>query len=194
MSKFITVTCIVFTLLGASICHGHGGVSLLDDDVCIIKIGFLEAHFTGFQPSESGTEEFCEDIPKVSESVFVIDYLHDFLKEMPVDFRIVKDSTNLGYFASWEDLEKLGDLTPQTVFYQAAGIEREGIYTVNYQFEEPGMYIGIVTAEHPTEDKVYRAVFPFEVGGKNWGYLPFFLLLIVFAQLGYWYINRTRPH
>ena len=68
----------------------HGGVGM-EDDKCIITIGFLKAHFTGYQPKTNGTEEFCEDIPEVARSVFVIEYLHDFLKKMQVDFRIIKD-------------------------------------------------------------------------------------------------------
>ena len=66
-----------------------------------LSIGFLEAHFTVYQTQTSASEEFCEDIPDVTNSVFVLDYLHDFLKEMPVDFRIVKDSHNFGIFAKW---------------------------------------------------------------------------------------------
>ena len=95
----------------------HGGVSF-DDDVCKLSIGFLEAHFTVYQTQTSASEEFCEDIPDVTNSVFVLDYLHDFLKEMPVDFRIVKDSHNFGIFAKWEDIAGLEDIENDTVFYQ----------------------------------------------------------------------------
>jgi len=168
----------------------HGGVSLLDDDICIIKIGFLDAHFTGFQPDVSGTKEFCEDIPEVAESVFVIDYLHDFLKEMQVDFRIVKDVNNFGFFANWDDVQSMGDLSASTVFYQPPKVERSGVYSVNFEFQEPGIYIGIVSARSPSEDKVYRAVFPFQVGSTNWGYIPLFILLIVLAQGAYLYLNK----
>ena len=168
----------------------HGGVSLLEDEVCIIKIGFLNAHFTGFQPKSSGTKEFCEDIPKVAESVFVIDYLHDFLKEMPVDFRIIKDVNNFGFFANWDDVQSMGDLSTVTVFYQPPKVERSGVYSVNYAFQNPGIYIGIVTAKSPSDGKVYRAVFPFQVGSTNWGYIPLFILLIVLAQLAYLYLNK----
>ena len=51
----------------------HGGVSF-DDDVCKLSIGFLEAHFTVYQTQTSASEEFCEDIPEVTNSVFVLDY------------------------------------------------------------------------------------------------------------------------
>lgn len=189
MDLYCKACCIVVVCFCVAHAQGHGGVSLLEDDVCIIKIGFLEAHFAGFQPGESGTEEFCEDMPKVAESVFVIDYLHDFLKQMPVDFRIIKDVENFGFFANWDNIESMGDLQEATVFYQSPQIQRAGVYTVNYIFKDPGLYIGIVTAKHPLENKVYRAVFPFQVGGRSWGYIPLFVLLIGLAQAAYWYFN-----
>ena len=68
----------------------HGGVGM-EGDKCIINIGFLKAHFSGYQLSNKSSVEFCEDAPQVAHSIFVVEYLHDFLKEMQVDFRIVKD-------------------------------------------------------------------------------------------------------
>ena len=184
-------TIIVFALifLSANTVHGHGGV-LLEDDVCIIKIGFLDAHFTGFKPSETGTKEFCEDLPKVAESVFVIDYLHDFLKEMRVDFRIIKDVEQFGFYANWDDIQTMDDIDSATVFYRRPTVERAGVYSVNYTFTEPGVYIGIVTAKHPDEDKTFRAVFPFQVGTTNWGLIPLFVLLIIAAQFAYLYLKK----
>ena len=73
----------------------------MEDDICVINIGLLKAHFTSYQPQINGSQEFCENIPEVASSVFVIDYLHDFLKEMQVDFRIIRDVNNFGIFASW---------------------------------------------------------------------------------------------
>jgi len=162
----------------------HGGV-VAEEDQCVLNIGFLKAHFTGYQPEARGAEEFCEDIPEVGESVFVIDYLHDFMKEMPVDFRIINDVEHLGQYAKWEDVSRLGDLDPYTIFYLPPARRGDGVLTASYRFEKAGGYIGIVTARHPTEDKVYDAVFFFQVGGRSYGYLPLFAGLILLAQLGY---------
>ncbi len=68
-----------------------GGGVILRDDVCIITIGFYEAHFTAYQPQTRGNEEFCEDLPDLGETLFVLDYLHTSMKEVPIDFRIIKD-------------------------------------------------------------------------------------------------------
>ena len=88
---------------------GHGGVAF-EEDKCVINIGFLKAHFTAYQPQSRGNKEFCEDIPEVEVAVFVIDYLHDFLKKTPVDFRIIEDVHGFGVFANWEDIERLDDI------------------------------------------------------------------------------------
>ncbi len=168
----------------------HGGVGM-EDDVCVIKIGFLKAHFTGYQPKSYGTEEFCEDIPEVASSVFVIDYLHDFLKEMQVDFRIIRDVNNFGIFANWDDITGLEDIEQDTVFYLPPVKQPNGVLTVNYDFQQAGGYIGIVTAVHPEKEKSYHAVFYFQVGGTDYGYLPLFIVLLVLAQVLYWFSNRV---
>jgi len=167
----------------------HGGVAL-EDDKCIISIGFLKAHFTVYQPQIEGAREFCEDIPEVARSVFVIEFLHDFLKEMQVDFRIIRDVNNLGVYARWDDIADLRNLEQDTVFYQRPAKRPEGVLTVEYDFEQAGGYIGIVTAEHPTKRKTYHAVFYFQVGSTGYGYLPLFIFLAVLAQASYWIINK----
>ena len=168
----------------------HGGV-MFEDDVCVIKIGFLMAHFTIYQPATSANEEYCEDIPDVTDTIFVLDYLHNSMKDMPVDFRVIRDVDDLGIYARLEDVEIMEDIERETVFYRRPTREFDSVLTVDHRFAEPGGYIGIVTAQHPTLDKTYSAVFPFRVGGTGFGYLPLFILLGVVAQLAYWMSNGT---
>jgi hypothetical protein len=185
------ILCLGLLLATGQQVAAHGGVSF-DDDVCKLNIGFLEAHFTVYQTQSSASEEFCEDIPEVTSSVFVLDYLHDFLKEMPVDFRIVKDTHDFGIFAKWEDIAGLDDIESDTVFYQEPVMRADGLLTVEYEFQEAGGYIGIVNATHPVQDKIYHAVFFFQVGGDNYGFLPLFIALVVLAQGIYWLSTRKR--
>ncbi|MEE8245599.1 MAG: hypothetical protein V3R27_11415, partial [Pseudomonadales bacterium] len=163
----------------------HGGV-VFEEDNCVLNVGFLQAHFTAYQPQSQGSKEFCEDLPDTGETVFVVEYLHEFLKEMPVEFRVIVDVQNIGIFANWDDVQALPDIADQTVFYHPATTEPTGVLTVRHEFAEPGGYIGIVTAAHPTENKRYHAVFFFEVGYTGFGYIPLFVGLIVFAQLLFW--------
>ena len=65
---------------------GHGGV-VEEEDLCVIKVNYLRGHFKIYQPLIDGHEEYCEDLPNATESIFVMEYLHDSLREATVDFR-----------------------------------------------------------------------------------------------------------
>ena len=146
--------------------HAHGGV-FLEDDQCVIQIGFYKAHFKIYQPQESRHAELCEDIPHLGESVFVLEYLHTSMREVPVDFRIIKD----------------------TVFYQPPQIRQDGVFLALHEFSEEGGYIGIVSTSNPEQNRMYTAVFPFRVGGSDWGTIPWFIAMAVFLQAGYWLMS-----
>jgi hypothetical protein len=154
-----------------------GGGLVLEDDVCIIRIDFYSAHFTAYQPNTSGNTQFCRDLPDTGETIFVLDYLHQSLKEVPVDFRIIRDVTGLGRFVKLKHVEAIEDIEQQTVFYQSPTIRPDASLKIEYDFVEEGAYIGIVTAGHPSKDTIYTAVFPFEVGGSNFTWLASLFLL-----------------
>ena len=166
----------------------HGGVAF-EDDLCVINIDFLQAHFTVFQPETRESDEFCEDIPDVARSVFVMEYLHSLLPEMAIDFRIIRDINEVGRYATLDDVLAIDDLEAATVYYEPPRIEPGGFYTASYEFDAEGTYIGVVTADHPTEDRYYTAVFYFQVGGADYGTLPLFLALLLLLQTGYWLSN-----
>ncbi|MFK7863149.1 MAG: hypothetical protein AB8B95_02875 [Pseudohongiellaceae bacterium] len=188
LNRTLAILLSVSLAMSSSVSFGHGGVAF-EDDLCVININFLTAHFTVFQPETRETDEFCEDIPDVTRSVFVMEYLHDLLEEMQIDFRIVKDVNQVGKYATWDDVQDIVDLEAATVYYEAPRIEQGGFYTASYTFEEEGTYIGVVNATHPVEDRDYKAVFYFQVGGADWGTLPLFAGLLVLLQFAYWYSN-----
>ena len=179
-SFLIILAVIVLTGQNAA---AHGGV-VEEDDLCIIKVNYLSAHFKIYQPRVTGHEQFCEDLPVASESVFVMEYQHASLAVMPIDFRIIRDVTGKGRFARMKDVNEIGDLAAVTVFYQPPMLEPD-VYTVVYEFEDEGDFIGIVSATHPDSKKVYAAVFPFEVGFTGWGYWPFIIGLLLLIQIQY---------
>ncbi len=182
---------------------GHGGV-VAEEDLCLLKMGFLQAHFTLFLPDSHGSEEFCEEVPRAGRALFVVEYLHEMMKEMPIEFRVVRDEQGFGIFANWDDVTSIPDLDAQTVFHRPLAAEPTGWVAVSHTFEETGGYIGVVVAENPANGKIYNSVFYFEVGNAGYGYIPLFVALIVVAQLlffastGYlqrflrWLRNRTR--
>lgn len=190
INYFIRILVLLFgttaSILGATRVAAHGGV-VFGDDLCVININFMQAHFTVFQPESRASEEFCESIPDVTRSVFVMEYLHTMLPDMRIDFRIIEDEQSLGRYADWDDVQAIEDLDAVTVHYDPPRIEPGGYYRSSYDFTSPGDYIGIVTATHPIEPRNYNAVFYFRVGGPDYGTWPLFALLLVVLQAAYWF-------
>ena len=186
----LAVICLGVLFAGSA--WSHGGV-VEEDDLCVIKVNYLRAHFKIYQPRVSGHEQFCEDLPVASESVFVMEYEHDALTYMPIDFRIIRDVTGMGRFARLEHVEAIDNLDAVTVLYREPTVEPD-VYTVLHDFDEEGEFIGIVSARHPDTNVVYSSVFPFEVGYTGLGYWPFILGLLAVIQIHYLVMSGRFRH
>jgi len=180
--RALRLVLICLTLCAQNV-HAHGGV-VEEEDLCVIKVNYLRGHFKIYQPLIDGHEEYCEDLPNATESIFVMEYLHDGLGDAAIDFRIIRDVTGKGRFATWEDVAAIENLDSATVFYREPAVEPD-VLTVIHEFDEEGDYIGIVTANVDGQEQVYRAVFPFEVGFTGLGYWPLFVALVVIVQIQY---------
>jgi hypothetical protein len=188
--RLITVLLFNILLLGVwQQSHAHGGV-VGGGDLCLIKIGYLQAHFKIHQPLTDGHKQYCEDLPNATESIFVMEYLHDELSRIPIDFRIIRDVTGKGRFARWEDVAAIEDLDSVTVLHQPATIDPD-VFTALYDFTEEGDYIGIVTATPNTGNRSHIAVFPFEVGFTGFGYWPLVVAAFLLIELLYLYMSGT---
>jgi hypothetical protein len=170
-------------------CWAGGGL-VIEDDACIIKIDFYSAHFTAYQPATSGEKQFCQELPETGLTLFVLDYLHQSLKEVPVDFRIIRDVTGQGQFVKLKHVEELGDLGQHTVFYQPPLIRTDGSFQVEHEFTEPGTYIGIVSAGHPSNPTLHTAAFSFTVGSSNLSILAPLVLLL--AGTAFIFVRRMK--
>lgn len=166
----------------------HGSI-VAGDDICELEIGYLKAHFKVYLPRTHQRTEFCEDLPEVTESLFIMEYGNDQLSSMMIDFRIIRDVTGLEKFVREEHIAGIDDLESATVFYQPPSIEPD-VYSVVVNFMAPGWYVGIVTAT--LEEEVYTAVFPFEAGFTGVGYWPYFAALIAAFLLFVWYDRRRE--
>jgi hypothetical protein len=180
---FSVILSLVFSVFPTMFAVAGGGM-VLEGDVCIINIDFYSAHFTAYQPDSSGNTQFCQDLPDTGVTIFVLDYLHRSLKEVPVDFRIIRDVTGQGEFVKLKHVEEIEDIEQHTVFYQPGVIETDASLQIEYDFKEKGSYIGIVSAGHPSNNNIYTAVFPFEVGRTRLGYWPLLVLIpAIFAYI-----------
>ncbi len=187
----VTGLCLTAIVLGLCISQqevrAHGGV-VNEGDLCLIKINYLTAHFKIYQPRTRQHDEYCEDLPDVTESIFVMEYLHDELAKVPIDFRIIRDVTGKGRFARWEDVAAIENLDDVTVFYQEPVIEPD-VFTVIHEFDTGGLYIGVVTVKTDTDGGLYIAVFPFEVGYTGIAYWQIFAALMIIIQLQYFVMS-----
>jgi hypothetical protein len=144
-------------LLSVSLPHAmearaHGGLSLADD-VCKLTIGPYTMHFTGYQPEATQEKEFCEDIPATGRTVVALDYIEEALRPLPTEVRIVRDTG-----APEVAKDKLDEIT---ILHIPAKVYPNGSITFEYNFPQPGKFVGLVTVGDKQE---YVSRFPFSVG------------------------------
>lgn len=180
---FLLVAAATTCIINSPALFAHGGVSM-DDDMCVMRLDRYKAHFTGYQPERRATQEFCEDIPEVGKSIFVIDFISDELRGMETDFRIVKDVNAIGRKAQYSDLGTPEDIKAATLHYVPYQHYKHGTISINYEFKDKGAYIGIVTAKDPDSREVFRSVFPFEVGiFRIWKILGPVVAVLIFSAV-----------
>lgn len=178
---------LLLTTLPDGAARAHGSVTP-EDDICIMRIGYYRAHFKIYLPRSKGHKEYCEDIPGTGETVFVMEYEHSGLGDVPVDFRIIRNITGQGIFTNLEDVERIDDLDAVTVIHHDAAVQPD-VFTIMYNFEEQGEFVGIVTVRNPETQKLYTAVFPFEVGFAGVPVWAWFIGIAVMLQLQYFWMN-----
>ena len=185
-----TAALLVFCLLLAQETMGHGSLTP-EGDICILHIGYLKAHFKTYLPRIHGHQQFCEDLPQASETVFVMEYGHHSLADMLIEFRIVRELSGKKEFTRGEDIENIDDIDSITVAYHPPRQEPD-VFSFTHQFEESGWYVGIVTARSLSLDETYVAVFPFEVGFTGYGYWPFVAFAIALLGFMLYYDSRKE--
>jgi hypothetical protein len=186
--------CLVCTAMFsfASSAQAHG--SVVDGaQGCSIELDFYTAFFDIYQPERTGHRAYCEDIPVATNTLFVMEYQHNAMRDVPVEFRIIRNDSRLGRFVRWSDIEQIEDLDSVTVYYQSAPPRPDGVLSIQHAFAEEGDYVGIVSAPHPDGSPTYHAVFPFHVGSPLiplWGW-P--VLAVCFLFVWRQYRKRTQP-
>ena len=148
--------------------QAHGGLSLADD-ICKLTIGPFTMHFTGYQPDATQEKEFCEDIPATGRTVVALDYIEEALRPLPTEVRIIRDT---GAQAGAE-----GNLDAITILHIPAKIYPNGSINFEYDFMQPGKFIGLVTVRDKEE---YVSRFPFSVGEPK-GASPYLIFAIAAA-------------
>lgn len=145
--------------------QAHGGLSLADD-ICKLTIGPFTMHFTGYQPDSTQEKEFCEDIPATGRTVVALDYIEEALRPLPTEVRIIRDT---GAQAGAE-----GNLDAITILHIPAKVYPNGSINFEYDFMQPGKFVGLVTVRDKEE---YVSRFPFSVGEPK-GTSPYLIVAI----------------
>ena len=117
--------------------------------MCKLRVGPFLMHFTGYQPQTAPELEFCEDIPGTGQTIIVLDYLDQKLRDLPVEARIIRDTGDES------------NLDGVTVYHLPAAVYPRGTMVIEHTFPEPGRFVGLVTVG----DQVSR--FPFQVGTRG---------------------------
>jgi len=183
-AALLSIVLVVFPFSGLQ----AGGGMVIEGDKCIVWIDFYSAHFTAYQPANQGNKQFCQQLPGTGPTIFVLDYLHKSLKDVPVSFRIIHDVTGQGSYVKLKHVEKIDDLERHSVYYQPPVMRADASLKIEHNFTAEGKYIGIVTAGHPNDDTIYTAVFPFEVGGFR--YAQWWPVLVLLAAGSFFLLRR----
>jgi hypothetical protein len=142
---------LVIAMLASGEAPAHGGLAM-EKDYCKLRVGPHVMHFTGYQPGDGYRREFCEDIPSIGATIVVLDFIDDVLRDLPVSISIIRDSGGgPGH-----------DLDSTTVYHVPPKIYPMGTFSFNYQFREPGNYVGLVMVGDGNQPAIGR--FPFSVG------------------------------
>ena len=108
----------------------HGKVAM-EDDSCMRRIGENMIHLSAYQPQVDEEGHYCTDIPKVGNTIMVIDLVDPALREMPIGMKIIKGDRAEGG-------EIITDLRP--------AVYRDGVISMQKALEQ-GKYFIQVTAE-----------------------------------------------
>ena len=143
--------CFVMLAIGATVstqAQAHGGLALAED-MCVLRVGPYNMHFTGYQPDNTRNKEFCEDIPATGRTVVVLDYIEAELRPFSTEIRVIKDT------GSEQDLQAI------TVLHLPPKVYPAGSVNFEYTFDQPGKFVGLVTVG---DKKELVSRFPFSVG------------------------------
>ena len=175
----------------------HGGVSI-EDDLCIMSIGNMRAHFTGYQPKVRASQEFCEDIPELGEAIIVLDFLSPALRKMDVTFQVMKDDAGKGPNTSFSDVEPRLMNARDLIVNKEAATYPSGSFNVSLSIQEAGWYVGVVSAVDPDTNEEVVSVFPFSVGQRDYLGIVLWCVAIVTIALSFYFLSvglnrRTQP-
>ncbi len=157
------VVCALLSL--SSQLWAHGGV-MNEGNECKLRVGPYVMNFSGYQPENNVSKQFCDDMPTVGKSIIVLDFVDRKLRDMTVNFRVIKaDVAALG--TEEDGIVNEAELAQTPFFEIPAKHYPSGTMTISQAFLEKGHFVGYVVVEGENEKFISR--FPFSVGYPSGG-------------------------
>jgi len=107
----------------------HGDMAI-EEDACARFLGRQIIHFSAYQPQHEKGAQYCNEIPKVGDTIVVVDLYNQRLREVPVTLRIIDPN------APEEN---------QVLFASKPKIYKHGVIEANAPFDHSGIYQAVVT-------------------------------------------------
>ncbi|PHS73403.1 MAG: hypothetical protein COB22_01545 [Cycloclasticus sp.] len=186
-----TLYIIVFALMSTA-SWGHGGV-MNEGNECKLRVGPYVMNFSGYQPENNVSKQFCDDMPTIGKSIIVLDFIDNKLRDMTVNFRVIK--AEVAALGTADDGKVNNAELAQTPFFEIpAKRYPTGTMTITQDFKEKGHFVGYVVIEGENEKFISR--FPFSVGYPNPGIpaglkIPIAVFLVIIVIM-IW-LARRKP-
>lgn len=113
-----------------STAKAHGKVAI-EEDNCMRQIGENMIHLSAYQPQIDEEGHYCTDIPKVGNTILVIDLVDPSLRDMPIGIKVIKGS-------SIDEGETVKHIQPT--------LYEDGVISTQSSFDQ-GKYLILITAE-----------------------------------------------
>lgn len=113
-----------------STAKAHGKVAI-EEDNCMRQIGENMIHLSAYQPQIDEEGHYCTDIPKVGNTILVIDLVDPSLRDMPIGIKVIKGS-------NVDEGETVKHIQPT--------LYEDGVISTQSSFDQ-GKYLVLVTAE-----------------------------------------------
>lgn len=113
-----------------STAKAHGKVAI-EEDSCMRQIGENMIHLSAYQPQIDEEGHYCTDIPKVGNTILVIDLVDPSLRDMPIGIKVIKGS-------SIDEGETVKHIQPT--------LYEDGVISTQSSFDQ-GKYLVLITAE-----------------------------------------------
>ena len=176
----------------STVSWGHGGV-MNEGNECKLRVGPYVMNFSGYQPDNNLSEQFCDDMPTIGKSIIVLDFIDNKLRDLTVNFRVINaESAALG--TDEDAIVNEAELAQAPIFEIPPKSYPTGTMTISQEFKEQGYFVGYVIVEGENEKFISR--FPFSVGYPKLGLpdalkvpLAVFLIVIIIMI----WLARRKP-